>query len=420
MVIIQQKQVLHDESSNSEGEPAKASEQIERIPKVVVIQEPPSIHVKQTYESSGKHKGIEVLFDVAQLKIDTLKAQKASRRERRFQVKELVLNQGESDDDSDKWGSTDEEVFRVAPRDENPKSLPSDFSNNDDQNEYEDDSDERVKTDDDCDDEEETDDKSSDIVETDDERTESDNEHQGKGDADMNIEQEVEKKNPEENPKGDDQATDAQPNDDNKDKFEFFQPTSNQSLSSGFENQFLLNSPNASLLGTINEPAEAPPPTPIAPPPATTKILATQVPNTKAISSVVQRFSEMEQFVKELKEADFGIIIHDSIKSQVSSIVEKYLGSSLPDAFRKELQANNAELKKELSELNYKEVIEELVKAHVVSRVKKFLPQFLPKAVSDFATPMIEESVKAHVVNEDVIEESVKACVVNEVKNFLP
>ncbi|GJS00183.1 hypothetical protein Tco_0316691 [Tanacetum coccineum] len=57
-------------------------------------------------------------------------------------------------------------------------------------------------------------------------------------------------------PKCDEQATKAQPNDDNKDKFEFFQPTSSQSFSSGFANQFLLNSPNASFLGTITEPAE--------------------------------------------------------------------------------------------------------------------------------------------------------------------
>ncbi|GJR37714.1 hypothetical protein Tco_1213398 [Tanacetum coccineum] len=105
------------------------------------------------------------------------------------------------------------------------------------------------------------------------------------------------------------------------------------------------------------------------------------------------RFSEMEQFVKQLRETNFSSVIHDSIMSQVTSIVEKYLGSSLPNAFRKELQANNAALKKELSELNYKEVIEESVKANV--------------------------SVKAHAMNEDIIEESMKAHVVNEVKNFL-
>nr|GEZ61025.1 hypothetical protein [Tanacetum cinerariifolium] len=101
-------------------------------------------------------------------------------------------------------------------------------------------------------------------------------------------------------------------------------------------------------------------------------------------------------------------------------MIDKYLGSSIRDAFRNELQANIVTLKKELSELNYKEVIEESVKGHVVKEVKNFLPQFPPKAVSDFATPIIKESVKSHVVNKDVIEESVKAHVVNEVKNFLP
>ncbi|GJY52538.1 hypothetical protein Tco_0443385 [Tanacetum coccineum] len=122
----------------------------------------------------------------------------------------------------------------------------------------------------------------------------------------------------------------------------------------------------------------------------------------------------MEQFVKQLKETNFSLVIHDSITSQVPSIVDKYLGSSLPNAFRKELQANNTTLKKELSELNYKEVIEESVKDHVVKEFKNFLPQCLPKVVSDFTIPIIEESVKAHAVNENVIEESVKDHVVNE------
>ncbi|GJU76670.1 hypothetical protein Tco_1273740 [Tanacetum coccineum] len=104
----------------------------------------------------------------------------------------------------------------------------------------------------------------------------------------------------------------------------------------------------------------------------------------------------MQQFVKQLKKTDFSSVIHDSITSQVPSIVDKYVGSSLSNAFHKEPQANNTTFKKELSELNYKEVIEESVKAHVVTEVKNFLPQFLPKAVSDFATPIIKESVKAH------------------------
>ncbi|GKC62433.1 retrovirus-related pol polyprotein from transposon TNT 1-94 [Tanacetum coccineum] len=350
------------------------------------------------------------------------------------EVLDGTKNLSESDDDFDKWGSTDEEVFRVVPRDENPKSPPSDLYDNDDLNESEDDDDKRVETDDDDDDErvetnddrdneEEEVDRSTNIEETDAERTESDNEHQGKGNE---------------------QATEAQPNDDKKDKFKFYQPTSSQSLSSGFANQFLLNSLNASRLETITEPtkgnttsmldvpiqqdvpkvvpeplhvvtltvipeATQPPP----PPAATTVTLATQIPNTKAVSSVVQRFSEMEQFVKQLRETNFSSVIHDFIMSQVTSIVDKYLGSSLPNAFRKELQANNAALKKELSKLNYKEVIkesvkanvlvkdhamnediiEESVKAHVVNEVKNFLPQFLTKAVSDFAKPMLQDAI---------------------------
>ncbi|GJX11581.1 hypothetical protein Tco_0201440 [Tanacetum coccineum] len=370
----------------------------------------------QTYDSSGKLKGIEILSNVAQFEIDTLKAQKANRHESRLQPHVGGSSEGTGskprvpDELTGKSvGSTDEEVFHVVPRDENPKSPPSDLSDNDDLNESEDDDDERVETDDDRDDDEEEVDRSTDIKETDAESTESDDEHQGKGDADMNIEQEVEKEI--------------------------------QSLSSGFANQFLFNSPNASLLGTITEPAEgditsimdvpiqqdvptvvleplnvvtvtvipeatqAPPP----PPAVTTVTLTTQVPNTVAVSFVVQRFSKMKQFVKQLKETNFGSVIHDSITLQVPSIVDKYLGSSVPDAFRKELLANNAALKKELSELNYKEVIKESVEAHVVKEVKNLLPQIFPKAVSDFATPIIEESVKAHAVNEDIIKESVKA-----------
>nr|GEX03612.1 hypothetical protein [Tanacetum cinerariifolium] len=56
-----------------------------RVLKAVVIQEPPSAPFKQTYDSSGKLKGIKILYDVAQFGIDTLKAQKASRHESKLQ-----------------------------------------------------------------------------------------------------------------------------------------------------------------------------------------------------------------------------------------------------------------------------------------------------------------------------------------------
>ncbi|GKD00837.1 hypothetical protein Tco_1171111, partial [Tanacetum coccineum] len=411
--LTKRKLVLRDKTNMSEEEVEhRPLSRKKRVSKTVVIQEPPSVPVKQTYESSRKHKGIEMLFDVAQFEIDTLKAQKASRHENRLQhyvggssegigskpgvpdeltrkyaisdegvgiqseVPDETKSLSKSDDDSDKWGSTDEEVFHIVPRDENLKSPPSDTvdqnESEDDQNESEDDDDERVETDDDSDDDEEEDNRSSDTEMSD------------------------------EKPKGDEQAIEAQPNYDNKDKFEFLQPTSSQSLSFGFANQFLLNSPNASLLGTINEPAEG----------NITSMM--DVPIQQDVPTIVP---------KPLHVVTVSVIV-EAIQAPplppLLPAVDKYLGSSLPDAFRNELQANNATLKKGLSELNYKEVIEESVKAHVVKEVKTFLPQFLPKAVSGFATPIIEESVKAHAMNEDVIEESVKSHVVNEVKNFLP
>ncbi|GKE04766.1 hypothetical protein Tco_1396784, partial [Tanacetum coccineum] len=69
---------------------------------------------------------------------------------------------------------------------------------------------------------------------------------------------------------------------------------------------------------------------------------------------------------------------------QVPSLVEDYLGSSLPDAFKKVLQSHTEELKKELSEKkDYKYVIEEYVQANVINEVKNFLPKFLPKEIKD-------------------------------------
>nr|GEU99910.1 hypothetical protein [Tanacetum cinerariifolium] len=280
------------------------------VPKAVVIQEPLSVYLKR-------------LADVKANYNTTLVAQ----------VKDLVVNQGVLDDQTGKSSVLDEEVGIQSKVPDETKNLK------------------------------EEDNRSSDTVETANERTKSD-EHQGKGDAGMNIEHEVEKEVSEEKPKGDAQATDAQPNEDNKDKFEFIQPISSQSFYL-VANQFILNSPNAFLLGIITEPTEgditsiidvhiqqdvptfvpktlhtvtvsvtpettqAPPP----PPPAAIVTLATQVPNTEA--------------------------------------------------------ANNAELKKELSELNYKEIIKESVKAHIVTEVQNFMP-FLPNAVFNFATPMIE------------------------------
>ncbi|GKG20685.1 hypothetical protein Tco_0380486 [Tanacetum coccineum] len=57
------KLVLHDES---EGElKHRPTGRKKRTPRAVVIQEPPSVPVKQTQVSSGKLKGIKLLSDAA-------------------------------------------------------------------------------------------------------------------------------------------------------------------------------------------------------------------------------------------------------------------------------------------------------------------------------------------------------------------
>nr|GEY81064.1 hypothetical protein [Tanacetum cinerariifolium] len=257
-----QKQVLQAESSDSVREPGKVTQATKKpaSPKKATTSskkkiprgKPPTIPVKQTYESSGKHKGIEILSDVSQFEINTLKAQKASRIESRLQHhiggSDLSDNDdlNESEDDDDERVETDDDDERVET----------------------DDDDERVETNDDRDEEKE-DDRTIDIKETDVESTESDDEHQGKGDVDMNIKQEVEKEMSDEKPKEDD-------------------ITSMLDVPIQYDVSTVVLEPLYAVTVTvIPEATQAPPP----PPPPTTVTLVTQVPNTEAVSFVVQRFS---------------------------------------------------------------------------------------------------------------------------------
>ncbi|GJY26690.1 hypothetical protein Tco_0401416 [Tanacetum coccineum] len=129
----------------------------------------------------------------AQFEIDTQKAMKASKRTSRFQHQS-----GGSSEGAD-WGSTDDETFLFDDKDEKITDIPW------------------KSTDDDDEEDESDDDKNIDIEKTDDERTDTDVEDQVKGVAEMNIAEEVEEENTER----------------------------------------FINSPNAYLIGTIPENAEA-------------------------------------------------------------------------------------------------------------------------------------------------------------------
>ncbi|GJZ85586.1 hypothetical protein Tco_0650925 [Tanacetum coccineum] len=82
--------------------------------------------------------------------------------------------------------------------------------------------------------------------------------------------------------------------------------------------------------------------------------------------------SVLEKDVEELKEVDHTKTLLTLLRSKIPLAVNAYLGSTV----------------------DYKDVIEESVQANVINDVKNLLPKFLPKAVSDFATTVIQSTIK--------------------------
>ncbi|GKD88632.1 hypothetical protein Tco_1364139 [Tanacetum coccineum] len=313
--------VLHDESEGEQEN--RPSGRKKKTPRAVVIQEPPSIPVKKTQESSGKLEGIELLSDAAQLEIDTQRAIKASKRESRFQNQSGGSSEGAGlrpevpdkltgkSTDSDEGAGTLLEV----PDESEDKNIPWQSTN-----------DEESKNDDEED--ESNEDKSIDIKKSNDERTDTNDEDTVIGKAEKIVEQKADKEyEAGEEQKGDEHAEDEQVvvliSTTQKKRHSLLQSTSSHSVSSNFGNQFI-NSPNASLISTILENAEA----------EINSLLDIQiqqdVPN-------IQQGPFHAVKVSELKQADHSTTILASIRSHVPSVVKEYLGSSLPDAFQKVL-----------------------------------------------------------------------------------
>ncbi|GJY03381.1 hypothetical protein Tco_0369321 [Tanacetum coccineum] len=266
-----------------------------RTLRAVVIQEPLSVPLNKTQESSRKLK----------------------------EVPDESEDKSEARDDLDDWNSTDDEEYLLACKDEKPEDIPwqstdDDESKNNDEKEY-----------------------------------------VSKGVAEMNIAEEAKEENTErveaqkddeelkadEEQKEDDQAGDEQLvvpiSTTQKENSNLLQSTSSHSVLSNLDVPHIEQEPfHVVKVSVIPKTTQQPPSTPQAPPapplPAT-KIPSTQVSNSEAVKSVVQRFTKLEQVVKELKQADHSTTILTSIRSQVPSIVENYLGSSLLDALKKVL-----------------------------------------------------------------------------------
>ncbi|GKC81505.1 hypothetical protein Tco_1137222, partial [Tanacetum coccineum] len=253
------------ESSDKESE-EKQEGMIRRKPKGVIIQDSLQVSKKKSTNPSQKLKlkGIELLSDATQLEIDTQKAIKASKRKRRFKHQ----SGGSSEGDGIKPEVPDEPTGKSAVLDEGAGTSPEVPDETKDKKKPEDIP--WVSTDEDkSDDDDDEDDESIDIEMTDDEKTDTDVEDQVKGVAEMTIVEEAEEENVEkveelkadEEKQGDGQVGDEQVgvplSTTHKEKPNLLQSTSSHSVSSNFGNQFLNNSPNVSLIGTIQENAKA-------------------------------------------------------------------------------------------------------------------------------------------------------------------
>nr|GEX34532.1 hypothetical protein [Tanacetum cinerariifolium] len=218
-----------------------------RTSRAVVIQEPPSAPTKKIKESSGKLKGIEMLSIASKLELETQKAIKESQRVSRLRHKSGSLSEGtcvspgvpdeltgvqQSQSDDDVWGSTDEETIK-------------------DNNEDDDEDDVSKEEEDEVESVSEESENEEESVNSDDHEIAK----EGKTVAKTEEEETANSEHEEDDTKGDDQAKESEVGVPdlvtNKEKLEFLQSTSSHLISLNFVNQFLVNSPNASLIGTI-------------------------------------------------------------------------------------------------------------------------------------------------------------------------
>ncbi|GJU99582.1 hypothetical protein Tco_1328853 [Tanacetum coccineum] len=192
------------------------------------------------------------------------------------------------------------------------------------------------------------DDKSIDLEMTNDEETD---DEFVQGDEQVNDDEDEEMTNPEveEFGNGDVEISDAAKVDventkevkDDAKKTKLPPTSSSLSVSSGFGDQFLKLSSDTSLISTrhISTPScvSTIPPvphqttTPIPTPPIIidAPTITTAVPESNALSAVQLRVTKLEKDVSELKKIDHSVEALDTLKSQVPTVVEHYLGSKI-------------------------------------------------------------------------------------------
>ncbi|GJZ04269.1 hypothetical protein Tco_0537544 [Tanacetum coccineum] len=364
-----------------ESDPEPARRSTRRRPSGIAFRDTSSVSKKKSPDQSQKLKGIQTLTAKEQLAADMMQALKASKKSNRSQS----LAGGSSEGTGVSPGVPDESTLVLITLSKGTSTKPgvpdeikgifeakvdsaidwgsenkSDYSKEDkvdEEIEWLTTNEEEEKQDDQDDD----DDRSIDIVKTDDEEVTNDE-------------------------KDDEEITNAEKTDaekievtkgDLKQARKLILTSSSLSVSSGFGNQFLNLSSDTSLIGTTKEFADTkinslldiqiqqevphiqsslilnilvsviPEPTvlsPIPKIPTVTPITTLSPPPfchqyhtfLNPLPTIVQRISELEKDVLELKQVDQSPVILETIRSQVPAAVDEYLGLSIGDALQKD------------------------------------------------------------------------------------
>ncbi|GKB80076.1 hypothetical protein Tco_0946971 [Tanacetum coccineum] len=365
--------VTHERiATESDLEPAR------RRPSGIAFRDTSSMSKKLSLDPSQKLKGVLTLTPEEQLDVDTMQAHKESKKISRRQPN----TKGSSEGTGSIPGIPNESTLVFSPSNKGTEG-------NDDENiKWVDTNEEEEKNDD-------NDDKNIDLEKTNDEET---------NDEFVHIKEYVQDDDEEIDDETVHEITDAAKADaekaeevkDDTKKVELPPSGSSLYVSSGFGNQFLNLSSNTSLIGTIMDTTDAEinslldvqiqqeiphiqspsvltvlvsvisKPSVLIPIPKTPSVApATTLLPPTTISSISHKY------VQELKETDNTTTLRASLRSEIPSAVNAYLGS-----------------------IDYKEKIEEFVKTNIINDIKNQLPKFLPKAVSDFSTPVIQSTVK--------------------------
>nr|GEY14468.1 hypothetical protein [Tanacetum cinerariifolium] len=166
------------------------------------------------------------------------------------------------------------------------------------------------------------------------------------------------------------------------------EPVQSSSVSSNFtskllnlENPSLADNKIASLMDTTVRHEEP-------------RKVTTAVPALLDFASIFRfndRVTNLERDLSELKQVDQ----YAQAISLIPAIMDRYMDNKLGEAIFKAIQSHNAKCKKEAQDekQEYIDNVDSTVRTIIREEVKTKLPKILPKAVSAFATPVIEINV---------------------------